>query len=319
MAKPSIDPAWRRTSRELAIDLQRLLEQFSGTHAAVLERLVDRLRLPRPGQKPGLLSHLTLPIALLPVYTAQRLAKLGLRVPAKARRSAVLAAVSGYLAVRLHDDRLDEGLGSEADAILVGSALLAHHWRCLIDAAGPRGAQPMAQLAATAWTRYAAAMELEAAVARAGQPWTQAAWLASLDRYAPMALPSAALLLRGGRQHELADHDAMLLKLGEAHQIFEDAVDAQADAAAGRPTWVGQRLAGDEDSAFLGTAGGMGEAIQWAERALGEATAIAETLGDTALLVHIAGRRQDMRAWLDDAVTQLVASLRRALATTPPE
>lgn len=309
-------PGWPSVARGLAADLQRVQHELApGPLAAPFAALVLRVQLPVVGLPAGELRALALPALTLPRWTAQRLRAAGLPVSSRAVRQAALAAALGYLAVRLHDDRLDEAKGHEADALLLGSALLLRHQQLTAQVAGPGQALAMLALSRAAWTRYAEAMALEAEVQRSARPWTPALWQASLQRFAPLALAPAALLMAAGRAAELPTLQRALLDLAEAHQLLEDGMDLPDDLAAGRRTWAAELLGlspqkGHPAAVLL--AGGAATLVSAAEPPLQRALRAAERLGDKALAQHLRARQAAGRAWLDAMVQGLLARLSRA-------
>jgi hypothetical protein len=152
-------------ARQLAADLQAIQSELAAEPLGQpFAELCRRIQLPAVGQIAGDLPALALPALTLPRWTAQRLRREGLAVAGLAVRRAALAAALGYMAVRLHDDRLDEAKGSEQDALLLGSVLLLRHQQLLVQVAGASQALAVLELSRAAWTRYAEAMALEAQV-----------------------------------------------------------------------------------------------------------------------------------------------------------
>ncbi len=310
---PCAEPAWPA----VAADLARNLHDFQGSLPSHLRErasaLIEQLRLPRPGRPTPAWNDLTLPLAVLPAWTAAYLRRQGHSVPRRAVRAAALSAVLGYLAVRLHDDRIDEQLGDEAEALLLGSALLTAHAAQLAVAAGPRRAVAMAARVAAAWAAYAEAMTLEARLGRDREPWTAAAWSATLDRYAPMTLASDALLLRAGRPQAIAPLQAAITGLVESHQLFEDTTDLEQDAAAGQTTYVavllGQPDAKGRVVPARGGVAGVGRTVALADQCAGAAAQAARAAGHDELAAHLERRRGAMSGWVGDIEAALLATV----------
>lgn len=272
---------------------------------------VDRAAAPLP--------PLALPLPLLPYFSAARLRRAGRRVPSTAVAGAALAGVLGYLTVRLHDDRIDEAKGSEQTALLLGSALLGHHARLLVRAAGHRGAVAMGDALAEAWGAYAAGMAAEAEAIRSGIRWTEPLWRASLQRYAPLALPTLAVLARAGRTAEFAAARQLFAEFGEAHQLFEDVVDLARDVPEKRAGWVAELCGANQTGlagAMFGYLGGVGVPVQAAHAALGRARAIAGDLGEFELVGHFDARAAAMDAWLAQRQSALVEAWMAASAVS---
>lgn len=300
-------------ARHLAADLQAIQSELApGPLGQPFAELCRRIQLPAPGQAVGDLPALALPALTLPRWTAQRLRRAGHAVAPSAVRKAALAAALGYMAVRLHDDRLDEAKGSEHDALLLGSVLLLRHQRLLVQAAGPAHGLAVLALSQAAWSRYAEAMALEARVHRTAAAWTPQLWQESLQRFAPLALAPAALLLRAGRSSEIPLLQAMILDLADAHQLIEDGRDLPEDLAAGRVNWSAQLLGLSRTSpspAAALLAGGAATLVSAAEPALQRALQAAERMGDRALASHLHARRAAGHHWLDALVQGVLARI----------
>lgn len=306
-------PGWPQVARQLAADLQAIQSELAaGPLGQPFAELCRRIQLPVPGQAAGDLPPLALPALTLPRWTAQRLRRQGFAVASLAVRRAALAAALGYMAVRLHDDRLDEAKGSEQDALLLGSVLLLRHQQLLVQVAGASQALAVLELSQAAWTRYAEAMALEAHVQSTGAAWTPQLWQASLQRFAPLALAPAALLIAAGRSSEIPLLQAAILDLAEAHQLIEDGRDLPEDLAAGRVNWpaqlLGLGLASQSPAAAL-LAGGAATLVSAAEPALQRAMQAAERMGDRALAGHLRARRAAGCQWLDALVQGVLARI----------
>ncbi len=306
-------PGWPQVARQLAADLQAIQSELAaGPLGQPFAELCRRIQLPVPGQAAGDLPPLALPALTLPRWTAQRLRRQGFAVASLAVRRAALAAALGYMAVRLHDDRLDEAKGSEQDALLLGSVLLLRHQQLLVQVAGASQALAVLELSQAAWTRYAEAMALEAHVQRTAAEWTPQLWQASLQRFAPLALAPAALLIAAGRSSEIPLLQAAILDLAEAHQLIEDGRDLPEDLAAGRVNWpaqlLGLGLASQSPAAAL-LAGGAATLVSAAEPALQRAMQAAERMGDRALAGHLRARRAAGCQWLDALVQGVLARI----------
>lgn len=306
-------PGWRQIAGPLAADLQMIQSELAaGPLGQPFAELCRRIQLPAVGQIAGDLPALALPALTLPRWTAQRLRRDGLAVPATAVRRAALAAALGYMAVRLHDDRLDEAKGSEQDALLLGSVLLLRHQQLLVQAAGASQALAVLELSQAAWTRYAEAMALEAHVQKTAAEWTPQLWQASLQRFAPLALAPAALLLATGRSGEIPLLQAAIFDLAHAHQLIEDGRDLPEDLAAGRVSWPAQLLGlgptSPSPAASL-LAGGAAALVSAAEPPLQRAMQLAERMGDRALVRHLQARRAAGYQWLDALVQGVLARI----------
>lgn len=306
-------PGWRQVAGPLAADLQQIQRELAaGPLGQPFAELCQRIQLPAVGQFAGDLPALALPALTLPRWTAQRLRREGLAVAGVAVRRAALAAALGYMAVRLHDDRLDEAKGSEQDALLLGSALLLRHQQLLVQVAGASQALAVLELSQAAWTRYAEAMALEAHLQKTAAVWTPQLWQASLQRFAPLALAPAALLLAAGRSREIPLLQAAIFDLADAHQLIEDGRDLPEDLAAGRVNWSAQLLGlGPTSPSPAATllAGGAATLVSAAEPALQRAMQAAERLGDRALVSHLQARRAAGYQWLDALVQGVLARI----------
>ncbi len=311
-ARAAAPPDWPAAARALAAGAETICGQLGPSQQHDFNALWDRLRLPRPAKAAGVPPALALPLPLLPWFCGRRLRRQGVRVPRRAVQEAALAAVLGYMAVRLHDDRLDEAAGSEATALLTGSVLLTHHLRLLASAAGARGSVEVLQQATQAWARYAEGMAVEVQATVDGATWTESIWQASLLRYAPMALPSIALCIRVGKAGEVQRSVALFSALGEAHQLFEDVVDLAEDVRGQRGGWVAE-LCGVRENALLGERfgyiAGIGPVLDRAHQRLDEARAIAQELGETELVGHLDARETAMRKWLLERQEAMVRAL----------
>jgi hypothetical protein len=234
-------------------------------HAAILERL-DRLRAAlapelvaplddlldrrgfRTADPEALLHPLGQPIVAFPLWVAASLWE-DRSPPTGTVLDIVEATVTGYLYVRVHDDRLDEGIGDPDEALLLAHALLVRHQVLLARHVGvsPRFWTLFEQVAGD----YAAAMLFERRVARAGAAYGPAEFDRVLLRSQPLVLPGAALLEVADRWDRLDGLQRFVHHTVRAGQLVDDLLDCEADRAAGRLTWVVRRLGGEHGATTL--------------------------------------------------------------------
>jgi len=172
------------------------------------------------------------------------------------------ATVAGYLYVRVHDDRLDEGIGDPDDALFLADAFLLRHQVLLARQVGasPRFWSLFERTAA----EYAAAMLLERSVLRSDATYGPDEFDAVLGRSRPLVLPGAALLDVADRWELLEPLQRFVHHAVRAAQLVDDLLDCHADAAAGRHTWVVRRLQRDGGVEAMGrnlVAGGLDDIV----------------------------------------------------------
>jgi hypothetical protein len=202
------------------------------------------------------------------------------------------ATVAGYLYVRVHDDRLDEGIGDPDDALFLADGFLIRHQVLLARHVGasPRFWLLFERVAG----EYATAMLLERSLLRAAATYGPAEFDAVLGRSRPLALPGAALLDVADRWELLEPLQRFVHHAVRAAQLVDDVLDCHVDAAAGRQTWVVRRLQRDGGVAAMGrnlVAGGLDEIVAEVLADLDAADGSARAIGMTDASEWLAARR----------------------------
>jgi hypothetical protein len=202
------------------------------------------------------------------------------------------ATVAGYLYVRVHDDRLDEGIGDPDDALFLADSFLVRHQVLLARHVGA---------SARFWTlfedvagEYGAAMLLERSLLRAGAAYGRTEFDAVLGRSRPLVLPGAALLDIADRWEVLEPLRQFVHHAVRAAQLVDDVLDCHVDAAAGRHTWVVRRLQRDGGVAAMGrnlVAGELDEIVFEVLADLDAAAGYARSVGMADASEWLAARR----------------------------
>ena len=231
------------------------------------------------------------PVVLLALLVAESLAERGVALPESAVLAALEAGLVGYGAVRVHDDWIDEGVGSEdpAATALLADALFSFHHAALARASAGAPEPVHTEfwaLTARTWAEYGEAMLLERELLRGpaagADPYDAAAFARVLLRSRPLILPAAALLARADRLELLNPLRELAHASTEAAQLLDDAVDVLVDFDAGRMNYLVQRgggLGGRDALLLTWALGGFAEALDDVRRALAVAEEAAERLG----------------------------------------
>lgn len=227
------------------------------------------LGLERAGPGGGYFSHpMALPVGSVAAWVAHDLTSSPRQAAAAARQSALL----GYLYVRIRDDALDDDQPAPPPRLLLSDLLLQEHLARLVAAGTPA----VLPLAAERWAAFAAAMLIERETPPSGERFA-----ALLDRSRPLLLPAAALLTRAGQVDQFALLDDVLTPIIRGHQLLNDLVDLERDAAAGRTTWLVHRAAtsGRSPTGWLLQGGGLDATCEEILADLTRARAAADALG----------------------------------------
>ena len=207
------------------------------------------------------------------------------------------ATVAGYLYVRVHDDRLDEGIGDPDESLFLADAFLVRHQTLLVRHVGssPRFWDLFEQVAA----EYAAAMLLERTVMRVGATYGPDEFDLVLGRSRPLVLPGVAVLDVADRWDLVEPLQRFVHHAVRAAQLVDDLLDCEVDRAAGRLTWVVRRLGGEAGAAEMVhtlLAGGVDEIV---------AEAIDDVAASDAAAAEVG--MVDARAWLAARRAEIVA------------
>lgn len=199
--------------------------------AAAWARLVETLQLFRAeGPSPYFTHPMALPVLPLARWVADASGTVGDARVAEAAAS----AMAGYLHVRVRDDQFDEGAVPDVATLLLSDRLLQLHLDLLVRCGGP----PMLAVADARWRAASEAQLLEAELRDSDTPHSAAHFERLLDRSAPLGLPALAVLHAAGRPERGAQVEAALQPLVRAHQLLNDLVDLNRDAAAGSRSWL---------------------------------------------------------------------------------
>lgn len=158
------------------------------------------------------------------------------------------SSLMGYLHVRLQDDHLDDGTASSDAVMMLGDALFARHSALLarhVSSAVFWGA--FEQL----WVDYGESMLLERQLQGSGTVRTAATFEQLLDRSRPLAIPGLAVLAMEDRESETEHLMNLVSGIVRSGQLVTDLIDAPTDLAAGRHTWIVERLGGRRGAAVL--------------------------------------------------------------------
>jgi hypothetical protein len=202
------------------------------------------------------------------------------------------SAALGYLAVRVQDDLIDEGVGDPPEAALLASALLSRHLALL----GRGGALPA--LVEERWLAYHDAMLLERGLSRdAARVYDEALFARVLARTGPLAVPPAVALLEAGRASALPPLLDFCDALASAHQRLLDLLDARKDLANGNLSPTVRRFRGSGEPGAMARAlfleGGFDACIQEAFAELDRAGEAARAWGCPSALDYLKARRRD--------------------------
>jgi hypothetical protein len=213
------------------------------------------------------------------------------------------ATVAGYLYVRVHDDRLDEGIGDPDESLFLADAFLVRHQTLLARHVGSsRRFWGMFEQVAD---EYAAAMLLERSLMQVGATYGAHEFDLVLGRSRPLVLPGVAVLDVAGRWDLVEPLQRFVHHAVRATQLVDDLLDCEIDRAAGRLTWVVRRLGGDVSAAEMAhtlLAGGIDEIVA---DALGDVDASDAAAAEVGM--------DDARAWLDARRSEIVTLHERIL------
>jgi hypothetical protein len=280
-----------RSIDEVRGRLLALRDSLSSTLLGEFDRLMDRMRLL---SDPEAFAHpLAQPLVQFPSWVSaavdhgvgrgERLADM------------VEATVTGYLYVRVHDDRLDENVGDPDLSMFLADAFLIRH-QALI--AGHVGTDPRFwQLFQSVAGRYAHAMLLEHDATRPESHYDAEVFDLVLDRSQPLVLPGAALLSLTDRWELLAPLQSFVRHAVRAGQLVDDLSDCLRDLDRGRYTWVVRRLGGEHGRdtvlrRLMGT--GIDEVLDEVVASLDDANKAALAIGMTEAVTWISARRESV-------------------------
>ncbi len=282
-----VDPSIAETRRRLLV----LRGSLSSTLLGEFDHLMDRMRLL---SDPEAFSHpLAQPLLHFPAWVSAAVdhgAGRGERLA-----DMVEATVTGYLYVRVHDDRLDENMGDPDLSMFLADAFLIRH-QALI--AGHVGADPKFwQLFQSIAGKYAHAMLLEHEVMRPESHYDGDVFDLVLDRSQPLVLPGAALLSLTDRWELLAALQSFVRHAVRAGQLVDDLSDCLRDLDRGRYTWVVRRLGGEQGRdtvlrRLMGT--GIDEVLDEVMADLDAASNAALAIGMTKAIAWISARRESV-------------------------
>ncbi len=246
------------------------------------------------------------PIASLPAWVGATVGLDG--TDSEARLLDLIEATTvGYLYVRVHDDRLDEGLGDPDESLFLAAIFLVRHQTLLARHVGrsERFWTYFEEVAA----EYSAAMLLERAVLRAGATYGHREFDLVLGRSRPLILPAAALLDLADRWELLGALQRFVHHCVRAAQLVDDLLDCEADRAAGRLTWTVRRLGGEAGATTMVHAlvsGGLDEILADALRDVEASDAAAVELGMEAARSWLAERRAEIVALGETILTRFL-------------
>jgi hypothetical protein len=278
-------------------DVQRRLREQRSRLPVDLVAAFDSL-LARRGflsEERAALSHpLGHPLVTFPFWVADAIGDTGSGSEAR-QLDLVEATVTGYLYVRVHDDRLDEGLGDPDEALFLAHSFLVRHQALLARHVGssPRFWTLFEHVASD----YATAMLLERTVMRPGATYGAAEFDRVLRRSHPLVLPGAALLDIGDRWDLLEPVRRFVHHAVRSSQLVDDLLDCELDRSAGRLTWIVRRLGGEEGPRVM--------ARRLIEGGVDEIVAEAETDIDAARTAAVDAGMRAACEWLDDRRREL--------------
>jgi hypothetical protein len=246
------------------------------------------------------------PIASFPVWVAMAV---GEDDPANGVRllDLIEASVSGYLYVRVHDDRLDEGIGEPDEALFLADAFLVRHQALLARHVG--SSARFWSLFEDVAAEYASAMLVERSVMRAGSSYGPDEFDLVLRRSHPLILTGAAILDIADQWQRLESLRSFVHHAVRAAQLVDDLLDCQDDRAAGRLTWVVRRLDGEAGAEAMARAlvtGGVDEIITETLADLDEAQAAAGAAGLIEGQAWLDARRAEVLRLRDHILVRLL-------------
>ena len=255
------------------------------------DNLMDRLRLV---SSPEILLHpLAQPLVQFPSWVSSAVdhgADRGRRLA-----DLVEAAVTGYLYVRVHDDRLDDNVGDADLAMFLADSFLIRHQVLIVRHVGddPRFWALFESVA----QRYADAMLVERQALRLGSHYDAAVFDLVLARSQPLVLPGAALLSATDRWELVPPLQSFVHDAVRAGQLVDDLTDCLQDLQRGRYTWVLRRLGGEQGremvlDRLIGS--GIDEIVEDVMADLDAAAALAQAMGMVDAVAWISTRRQSV-------------------------
>jgi hypothetical protein len=284
-ANPEVD--------ELRSRLLALRSRVSPSLLGEFDHLMDRMRLLSDSVT---LSHpLAQPLVQFPTWVSgavdhgagrrERLADM------------VEATVTGYLYVRVHDDRLDENIGDANLSMFLADAFLVRHQTLI---ARHVGADPRFwELFQSVANGYASGMLLEREVLRRPSHYDAGVFDLVLARSQPLVLPGAALLSVAERWELLEPLQIFVKYAVRAGQLVDDLMDCRRDLERGRYTWVVRRLGGEQGPDRMMTRlmdTGIDEVVNDVMADLDAASRAALTVGMIDAMAWVSARRQSVVA-----------------------
>jgi hypothetical protein len=205
----------------------------------------------------------------------------------------VEATVTGYLYVRVHDDRLDDDVGDPDLALFLADTFLIRHQALIARHVGTD--RRFWELFQSVADRYADAMLVERQVLMRHSHYDGAVFERVLDRSQPLVLPGAALLSAADRWELLESLQSFVRHTVRSGQLVDDLMDCVMDLKRGRYTWVVRRLGGEQGrevmlSRLVGT--GIDEVVNDVLADLESAGAAAKAVGMPDAATWISTRRQ---------------------------
>ncbi len=207
----------------------------------------------------------------------------------------VEATVTGYLYVRVHDDRLDDDLGDPDLAMFLADTFLIRHQALIAHHVGtdPRFWELFQSVA----DGYSDAMLLERQVLRRESNYDSTVFDKVLNRSQPLVLPGAALLSVADRWELLEPLQSFVRHTVRSGQLIDDLTDCLQDLEGGRYTWVVRRLGGEEGrqvmlGRLIGT--GIDEVVDDVFVDLESARTAAAAVGMADAVAWISNRRRSV-------------------------
>jgi hypothetical protein len=273
-----------RVQAEIRERLLALRRQSSADLRPAFDALLERRGF-LSSDPDALYNPLGHPIALFPTWVA---GAVGRDDSEERLLDLIEATIAGYLYVRVHDDRLDEGIGDPDESLFLADAFLVRHQALLARHVGssPRFWNLFEQVAA----EYTTAMLLERSLMRLGATYGSDEFDLVLGRSRPLVLPGVAVLDVANRWDLVEPLQRFVHHAVRAAQLVDDLLDCEIDRAAGRLTWVVRRLGGQAGATAMVhalLAGGIDEIVADALDDVDASDAAAAELGMV-----------DARAWL---------------------
>lgn len=216
-----------------------------------------------------------------------------------------------YLYVRLQDDLVDEPAITPAASVFVMERLLALHLDAFVEAAPSPAAlrRRSRQMGRFARVMAAEALARDGGAGTAGRgsfPGGDLGWMGEKFLPAAVALCALAGEVRGEQAADAVE--AVVLRLGVAWQLVNDAHDVARDAAAGRLTPLGARCAARGEPQ---TAAGLvaGQALPLAIAEVQAEIAAARTIAAEAGLAGLGGVIDDAEERLRLLPSRLMAEV----------